>query len=60
VLHTGDVRLPEPGPGSRLRGELHQPHGALNERRQEVHAGPVEGSVVTAGEASAGRSRTVS
>ncbi len=32
---TGDVRLPEPGPGSRLRWDLAQLHAALNARRQE-------------------------
>jgi hypothetical protein len=35
VRPTGDVRLPEPGPGSRLRWDLSQLHGALNERRQQ-------------------------
>jgi cyanate lyase len=32
---VGDVRLPEPGPGSRLRWDLNQLHATLNEQRQE-------------------------
>jgi len=35
VLHTGDVRLPEPGPGSRLRWDLNQLHTALDGRRRQ-------------------------
>jgi hypothetical protein len=31
---VGDVRLPDPGPDSRLRWDLAQLHGALNEERQ--------------------------
>ena len=30
----GDTTLPEPGPGSRLRWDLHRLHTALNERRR--------------------------
>ena len=36
VIDVGDVRLPEPGPASRLRWDLNQLHAALNERRQEL------------------------
>ena len=35
VVDVGDVQLPEPGPGSRLRWNLYQLHTALNEQRQE-------------------------
>jgi len=35
VVDVGDTRLPEPGPGSRLRWDLPQLHAALDERRQE-------------------------
>lgn len=35
VVDVGDVRLPEPGPGSRLRWDLPQLYTALNKRRQE-------------------------
>jgi hypothetical protein len=35
VVDVGDVRLPEPGPGSRLRWDLSQLHTALNEQRQQ-------------------------
>jgi hypothetical protein len=35
VVDVGDVRLPEPGPDSRLRWDLNQLHAALNEQRQE-------------------------
>jgi len=35
VADVGDVRLPEPGPGSRLRWDLNQLHTALNEQRRE-------------------------
>jgi len=35
VIDVGDVRLPEPGPTSRLRWDLNQLHAALTERRQE-------------------------
>ena len=35
VVDVGDARLPEPGPGSRLRWDLNQLHAALNEERQE-------------------------
>ncbi len=33
---VGDVRLPEPGPDSRLRWDLAQLHAALNEERQRL------------------------
>ena len=33
VVDVGDVKLPEPGPGSRLRWDLNQLHAALNEQR---------------------------
>jgi len=35
VIDVGEVQLPEPGPGSRLRWNLNQLHTALNEQRQE-------------------------
>ncbi len=35
VLDVGDVRLPEAGTDSRLRWDLNQLHGALNEQRRE-------------------------
>ena len=35
VADVGDNRLPEPGPGSRLRWDLNQLHTALSEQRQE-------------------------
>jgi hypothetical protein len=35
VVDVGDLRLAEPGPGSRLRWDLHQLHTALNHQRQE-------------------------
>jgi hypothetical protein len=35
VVDVGDVQLPEPGPGGRLRWDLSQLHTALNEQRQE-------------------------
>lgn len=35
VVEVGDVRLPEPGPDSRLRWDLNQLHTALNDQRQE-------------------------
>jgi hypothetical protein len=35
VADVGDTRLPEPGPGSRLRWDLPQLHAALDERRQD-------------------------
>jgi hypothetical protein len=35
VVDVGDVRLPEAGADSRLRWNLAQLHGALNERRRE-------------------------
>jgi hypothetical protein len=35
VVDVGDVRLPEPGPDSRIRWDLNQLHAALNEQRQE-------------------------
>jgi hypothetical protein len=35
VVDVGGARLPEPGPGSRLRWNLNQLHAALSERRQE-------------------------
>ena len=35
VVDVGDVRLPDPGPGARLRWDLRQLHASLNERRQE-------------------------
>jgi hypothetical protein len=34
VVDVGDVRLPEPGPDSRLRWNLNQLYNALNEQRQ--------------------------
>lgn len=34
VADGGDVRLPEPGPGSRLRWDLNQLHSSLDERRR--------------------------
>lgn len=34
VVDVGDVRLPEPGPDSRLRWDLGQLYAALNERRR--------------------------
>jgi hypothetical protein len=34
VVDVGDVRLPEPGPDSRLRWDLNQLYSALNEQRQ--------------------------
>ncbi len=34
VIDVGDTRLPETGPGSRLRWDLNQLHGALNDQRQ--------------------------
>jgi hypothetical protein len=34
VAEVGDVRLPEPGPGSRLRWDLNQLYTALNEQRE--------------------------
>lgn len=34
AVDVGDVRLPNPGPGSRLRWDLSQLHDALNEERQ--------------------------
>jgi hypothetical protein len=34
ALDVGDVRLPDPGPDSRLRWDLAQLHAALNEERQ--------------------------
>ena len=33
--HEGDVRLPEPGPGSRLRWDLNQLHTALDHQRTQ-------------------------
>src|SRR5690348_9020053 len=33
--HTGNVRLPEPGPGSRLRWDLGQLHAALDDQRRQ-------------------------
>lgn len=33
VVDVGDVRLPDAGPESRLRWDLHELHAALNERR---------------------------
>lgn len=36
-LDVGDVRLPDAGPGSRLRWDLGQLHTALNEHRQDRH-----------------------
>jgi hypothetical protein len=35
VADVGDVQLPEPGPGSRLRWDLNQLHTALNEQREQ-------------------------
>lgn len=35
VRDVCDVRIPDPGPGSRLRWDLNQLHTALNGRRQE-------------------------
>lgn len=35
ALDVGDVRLPEAGHDSRLRWDLNQLHGALNEQRQQ-------------------------
>lgn len=35
VADVGDVRLPEPGPQSRLRWDLAQLHAALNDKRRE-------------------------
>jgi hypothetical protein len=35
IVDVGDVRLPEPGPDSRLRWDLNQLHTALNEQRRE-------------------------
>jgi len=35
LIDVGDVRLPEPGPTSRLRWDLNQLYAALTERRQE-------------------------
>jgi hypothetical protein len=35
VVDVGDVRLPEAGPDRRLRWDLNQLHGALNERRRQ-------------------------
>lgn len=35
VVDVGEVRLPEPGPDSRLRWDLNQLHAALNEQRQQ-------------------------
>ncbi|WP_028050498.1 hypothetical protein [Cellulomonas sp. URHD0024] len=34
VVEVGDTRLPDPGPGSRLRWDLAQLHAALDEERQ--------------------------
>jgi hypothetical protein len=34
VVDVGDVRLPQPGPDSRLRWDLKQLHAALNEQRR--------------------------
>jgi hypothetical protein len=36
VREVGDVRLPDPGPDSRLRWDLAQLHAALNEQRQQL------------------------
>jgi hypothetical protein len=36
VVDVGDVQLPEPGPGSRLRWDLHQLYTALNEQRRQL------------------------
>ena len=35
VVDVGDVRLPEPGAGSRLRWDLHQLYTALDDRRRQ-------------------------
>lgn len=35
TVPVGDVRLPEPGPGSRLRFDLPGLHAALDQRRRE-------------------------
>jgi len=35
VVDVGDVRLPDPGPDSRLRWDLNRLHAALNEQRQD-------------------------
>lgn len=35
VVDVGDVRLPEPGPGCRLRWDLGQLHAAVAEQRQD-------------------------
>lgn len=35
IIDVGDARLPEPGPGSRLRWDLNQLHTAVNDKRQE-------------------------
>jgi hypothetical protein len=35
VVDVDDTRLPQPGPGSRLRWDLSQLHAALNAQRQE-------------------------
>jgi hypothetical protein len=35
AVPVGGVRLPEPGPGRRLRWDLNQLHTALNAQRQE-------------------------
>jgi len=35
VVDVGDVRLPEAGPDRRLRWDLRELHGAVNEQRQE-------------------------
>jgi hypothetical protein len=35
VVDVGDVRLPEAGPDRRLRWDLNQLHGALNESRRQ-------------------------
>ncbi|HEX5116109.1 MAG TPA: hypothetical protein VFW65_13015 [Pseudonocardiaceae bacterium] len=35
VVDVGDVRLPEPGPGHRLRWDLNQLYVALNAQRQQ-------------------------
>lgn len=35
TVEVGDTRLPDPGPGHRLRWDLNQLHGALNDQRQD-------------------------
>jgi hypothetical protein len=35
AIDVGDTRLPEPGPGSRLRWDLGQLHAALDAQRRE-------------------------